>query len=61
MNHPEHPAEHIAHTVNKAAFIGQLSQFLKAENVLSAPEAEVFHAHRTRLSKLAHEAKCVTG
>ena len=52
MNHPEHPAEHIAHTVvDKAAFIGQLSQFLKAENVLSGPEAEVFHAHRTRLSK----------
>jgi len=51
MNHPEHPAEHIAHTVNKAAFIGQLSQFLKAVNVLSAPEAKVFHANRTWLSK----------
>jgi glycolate oxidase len=39
MNHPEHPAEHIAHTVNKAEFLRLLSQFLKAENILSAPEA----------------------
>lgn len=39
MNHPEHPAEHIDHTVDKAAFLRQLSQFLKAENLLSSPEA----------------------
>jgi len=25
MNHPEHPAEHIDHTVDKAAFLRQLS------------------------------------
>jgi len=39
MNHPEHPAEHIAHTVDKAVFLRQLSQFLKVENIVSAPEA----------------------
>jgi hypothetical protein len=39
MNHPEHPAEHIAHTVDKAEFLRQLSQFLEAGNILSAPEA----------------------
>ena len=39
MNYPEHPAEHIAHTVDKAVFLRQLSQFLKVENIVSAPEA----------------------
>ena len=39
MNHPEHPAEHIVHTVDKTAFIVQLRQILQAENILSAPEA----------------------
>ena len=39
MNHPEHPAEHIAHTVDKSTFLRQMSQFLKADNILSAPEA----------------------
>ena len=39
MNYPEHPAEHIAHTVDKAVFLRQLSQFLKIENIVSAPEA----------------------
>jgi len=39
MNHPEHPAEHITHTVDKAAFLHQLSHFLEPENILSAPEA----------------------
>jgi glycolate oxidase len=39
MNHPEHPAEHIAHIVDKAVFLRQLSQFLNPENMLSAPGA----------------------
>ncbi len=39
MNHPEHPAEQINHTVDKSEFLRLLSRFLKTENILSAPEA----------------------
>ena len=39
MNHPEHPAEHIDHRVDKIAFLRQLGQFLKAESMLSTTEA----------------------
>ncbi len=39
MNHSEHPAEHIAHSADKAAFLRQISQFLESGNMLSEPEA----------------------
>ncbi|MDP3837355.1 MAG: FAD-binding protein, partial [Methylococcales bacterium] len=38
MNHVAHPAEQINHTVDKQAFVRQLQQHLKPENILSAPE-----------------------
>jgi glycolate oxidase len=38
MNYSAHPAEHINHTVDKATFLRQLQQSLKAENILCKPE-----------------------
>ena len=38
MDYTTHPAEHISHSVDKAAFLRQLQQQLKPENILSAPE-----------------------
>lgn len=38
MNYTAHPAEHISHTVDKLTFLQYISNILKPENILSAPE-----------------------